>query len=125
MVWTVLRPVLVYLVITASDYITGLSAAFIRGTMDSHTAKYGFLRKFGILLLLASCYCLEFILPEGIGSTIGSIALIGLSVAEVISITENLGLMGVKLPPIVVNNLARLESYDGVHLKDEDETEDE
>src|SRR5690554_5096824 len=94
------------LVITL-DYITGVVAAWRAKRLNSETGAHGLLGKVGILVLVALAHVLDGLLgaSEPLLRTAAIYWYIG---NEALSITENLGLMGVPIPPQIVEALERL-----------------
>jgi len=94
------------LVITL-DYLTGVVAAWRQKTLNSEKGAQGLLGKVGILILVALAHVLDGLI--GSSEPVLRTATIYWYIAnEALSITENLGLMGVPIPPQVVEALERL-----------------
>jgi len=94
------------LVITL-DYLTGVAAAWRQKRLNSEIGAHGLLGKIGILVLVALAHVLDGLL--GASEPLLRTATIYWYVAnEAFSITENLGLMGVPIPPQIVEALERL-----------------
>lgn len=92
-----------------ADYLTGLSVALIfknstkteTGAAQSKAGFIGIIKKAFILVIVAVVYQVDIVL--GVNGFFRNAALIGFMVNEVLSIVENAGLMGIKLPPAVTN----------------------
>lgn len=93
-------------VLMAIDYITGLFVAAIfkkssktdGGGLSSNVGFKGLIKKFVELMIVAAMFRLDVML--GI-KYLRDLCIIGFAVNELISITENAGLMGIPLPAAV------------------------
>lgn len=96
------------LIFIAIDYITGLLVAgvfhksnkTVSGTLESRAGFKGLIRKCMILICVMIAYRLDIVL--GIDYC-RNLVIIGFMTNEAISITENAGLMGIKLPKPLTN----------------------
>lgn len=92
------------------DYVSGLTVAGVfkkstktdTGALESRAGLKGVCRKIGMLLLVAVGYRLDIMMNLG-GHFVRDAAVIALCVNEGISIVENLGLMGIKIPKPIKN----------------------
>lgn len=97
------------------DYITGLICAGIfhkspkskNGALESKAGFKGLCRKGMILILVAVGYRLDLIIGT---SYIRDAVCIGFIVNELISITENAGLMGIPIPQVILNAIEILKN---------------
>ena len=98
----------------AVDYITGLLVAGVfhrsgkseRGALESHAGWKGLLKK-GVTLLVVLVACRLDLL---MGSTfIRDAVIIAFIVNEVISIAENAGLMGIRIPKVITGAIEVLK----------------
>ncbi len=95
------------------DYITGLIVAGLfqnstktkSGGLKSSIGFKGLTKKFVMLLIVAAMFRIDLML--GI-EYLRDLAIIGFAANELISITENAGLMGIPLPPVVTKAIAIL-----------------
>lgn len=94
------------IIFMAIDYISGLIVAGVfhaskkseTGALESHAGRKGLIRKCFTLLFVLVAYRLDLAIGvEYIHDTV----IIGFIANELISIVENMGLMGIPLPPIV------------------------
>ena len=98
----------------AIDYISGLLVAGVfknsektdTGALESRAGFKGLCRKGMMLLFVLIGYRLDIMIGK---DYIRDAMIIGFVTNEVISIVENAGLMGVKLPPIVVSAIDLLK----------------
>ena len=108
-----------YTLLVTLDYITGIAGAFVSSRIDSKITRTGLIRKSIMLMVLWSVWYFanvfiptyidpNFILPF---DSLESLILSGFVIYEVISFIENLGILGVKIPPVVANAFARLQEY--------------
>lgn len=86
----------VLILMMAIDYITGLIAATYQRKLNSRIGFNGLLRKCYYLFMVSGVYAIQLIIP-GIGWAGDGVA-VGLSVMELISITENGAKMNLPMP---------------------------
>lgn len=118
--WTEGMATLVILMVI--DYMTGIFVAAIfkksaktnGGGLKSSVGFQGLVKKFVELLIVACMYRVDLLL--GI-DYLKNLCILGFVLNEIISITENAGLMGIPLPPAVTKAIELLNS------KSEDEGE--
>ena len=104
--WSAPLQVLIAFIIL--DYCTGLSAAYVGKRLDSSIGARGIARKVGFLVLVAVAHLLDQI--SGLGAPVLKTATIWFLIAnEGISITENLGEIGVPIPQAIQEALRRLK----------------
>lgn len=102
------------LICMAVDYVTGLLVAGVfhkspktdTGTLESNIGFKGLCRKGMILLMVLVGYRLDLMVG---GSYIKDGVCIAFVVNEAISITENAGLMGIPIPPVVIDAIETLK----------------
>lgn len=98
----------------ATDYITGITVAAVfaksnkteGGALSSAAGIRGLFKKGGMLLLVYIACRLDLLIGE---SYIRDAAVIALVANETVSIIENLGLMGVPIPPIITKSIEILQ----------------
>lgn len=96
------------LVCLAADYLTGLAVALIfknspkteTGGAESLAGFKGLVKKVFILVIIAVIYQVDMVL--GSNGFLRNAAIFGFMANEGISLLENAGLMGIKLPPAVI-----------------------
>lgn len=113
-------PMLVLVLLNITDYATGLMASKNRGQkISSYQGIKGIAKKICMWLLVGIGAVIDWVLTfaaETIGLTlpfsfaIASLAAIWLICNEIISILENIGDIGVTLPPFLMNVVKRLKS---------------
>ena len=99
------------------DYITGLLVAAVwkkspksdTGALESHAGWKGLIKKCVTLLVVLMATRLDIVLQVDFVRTA---AVIGFIVNETLSIIENLGLMGVPVPDVVINAIEKLKGKD-------------
>ena len=119
--WTEGMQTLVVLMVI--DYITGLFVAAIfkksaktdSGGLSSNVGFKGLVKKFVELMIVAAMFRLDIML--GI-KYLRDLCIIGFAVNELISITENAGLMGIPLPAVVSKAIAILNEKAGGNNED-------
>ena len=93
------------------DYCTGLGAAFVCRRLDSSIGSRGIAKKVGFFVLVSVAHLLD--KGTGMQAPILQTATIWFLVAnEGISISENLGEIGVPIPAVITNALDRLKEGD-------------
>ena len=100
-----------FLIVMAVDYITGLVVALIfknspkteTGAAQSKAGFIGLIKKVFVLLIIVVINQVDIVL--GAGGFIRNAAIIGFMANECLSIVENAGLMGIKLPPVVTESI--------------------
>ena len=88
------------------DYVSGLVVAGVfhtspkteSGALQSNTCVKGIIKKIMVLCLVAIAHRIDIVVGS---SYIRDAAIIGFMVNEIISIFENAGLMGIKLPSVM------------------------
>lgn len=106
------------------DYLTGLMVAGLfqnssktkSGGLKSSIGFKGLCKKFVMLLIVAAMYRVELMLAV---HGLRDLAVIGFAANELISITENAGLMGIPLPPVVNKAIAILNESSNEEVEGE------
>lgn len=123
-------PLAVLVAVMVIDYITGMSAAFIKAELSSRRGVKGIIKKLGYLALVCVGIGVDFIIRyclEQIGASFEVKMLFGLVVTvwlimnELLSILENLSRMGVPVPKMLTKITGRLKL--AVESKSEADTE--
>lgn len=98
------------LVLMVIDYITGISASIVLKTTDSKISWKGIIKKFVMLLILVVAHTLDvYVLCLDAGSTAIMSLVEFLYIAnEGLSIIENAGKLGIKLPKALKEALVQL-----------------
>ena len=106
-------PLQILVAVVTIDYITGLGAAFVGKRLDSRIGGRGIVKKVGYFVLVALAHLLD--TGTGMSAPVLQTATIWYLVAnEGLSITENLGEVGVPIPDRLRQALAVLQDkYDG------------
>ena len=97
--WSVLLTILSVLVIT--DYASGLVAAGVNGEMKSRVGFIGITRKVFIFVMVGVARMVDLLFVENgieIGFLVMTVTIVFYCINELISITENMGKMGVYVP---------------------------
>lgn len=111
------------------DYVSGLVVAGVfkkstktdTGALESRAGFKGIFRKVFMLCLVAIAYRIDLMLNTG-GTFIRDAATVALCLNELISVVENLGLMGVPIPKVIKNAidvLSRKSEKDSTDNKEE------
>lgn len=114
--WDIALTALVILMLV--DYVTGFLVAGVFkaspksecGSLESKAGFQGLVRKGVILLVVLVTVQLDIILGT---SFIRAFAIISFSANEVISIIENAGLMGIRIPKVLTNAIELLNEKSG------------
>ena len=109
-------PVVVLCAVMMLDWVTGMTAAWINGELDSRVGFFGAIRKLGRLCLVAVGMAADYIIASGV-STAGAEMPIDMAVAllvcfwliinECISVLENCDKAGVPIPEFLKKALKR------------------
>jgi toxin secretion/phage lysis holin len=100
------------------DYITGILAAYHNNNLQSSIGLLGIFKKFGLMVLVALSFMLDYIICVMLvkinitlpfNGTFGFATTIWLIGNEGVSIVENLGTMGVPIPPFLREGFRRLK----------------
>lgn len=103
-----------------ADIVTGTAASIIKKELSSSASMAGMTRKLMVMLMVAIC---KFIEPIAQGVPLGSLAALFYCGTELLSITENLGKIGVPIPAFIKNTLAKLrENGDEMMVKVPEQT---
>lgn len=101
-------PLQILVAFIALDYVTGLGSAFVLKELDSSIGSKGIAKKVGFMVLVAVAHLLDTL--TGMASPVLQTATMWFLIAnEGISITENLGAMGVPIPNAITDALKRLK----------------
>lgn len=102
-------PLQILVAVVTIDYITGVGAAFVGKRLDSRVGSRGIIKKVGYFVLVALAHLLD--KGTGMSAPVLRTATIWYLVAnEGLSITENLGEIGVPIPTSLREALRRLRS---------------
>lgn len=111
-------PLIVLLVMMIIDYISGMSAAWREGTLNSKKGVDGIIKKVGYMALVAVAMGVDYLIFTGFAAvnvSVGFNMLFGVLVAvwliinEMISILENLSRLGVPIPQFLTKVVKRLK----------------
>ena len=126
----ILIPLAMLIVMMSVDYISGISAAYIRGELSSKTGLKGIIKKVGYIGVVIVAAVMDWVLYSGLKGVgvdidmsyyLGLIVTIWLIINECISVLENLGEIGVPLPPFLIKAINKLKK----HLEDKGGNQDE
>jgi toxin secretion/phage lysis holin len=108
--WDTLLQILV--IIVAVDYLTGFLAAAVKGELKSKVGWKGIAMKVGLFLIVMVAHLIDTVL--GIENSLFRNAAIFFYLAnELLSITENVGKMGVPIPPGIQKAVEVLKNKGG------------
>lgn len=108
-------------VLSGADFIFGVIAAAMEGRLKASIAFKGITKKMVVLAFaMAAHYGSKHLVKDGvdIGFDLGKVVALYYIVWEVISNVENLGLMGIRIPPTILRMVATLR-----HLQEQDTKE--
>ncbi|MGG3278779.1 phage holin family protein [Paenibacillus solani] len=115
--WTGMMNALLGLAII--DFVTGMGAAWMRGELRSMKGYIGIAKKVGIFLLVTVAHLIDGVLGEM--HYLRDAVVFFYIVNEALSIVENYGKMGFKVPTALVKAISALEDKAGEEVKrDED-----
>ena len=130
-------PLIVLLVMMIIDYISGMSAAWREGTLNSKKGIDGVIKKVGYMALVAVAMGVDYLIFTGFAAvnvSVGFNMLFGVLVAvwliinEMISILENLSRLGVPIPAFlskVVKKLKITAEASGEKITESEEKEND
>ena len=98
----------ILLVVQGLDILTGLLAGAKNKGISSKTMREGIIRKIGIWILIVFCHMLDLVLFQG-NMVAQSGVLFAFIAQEGLSLTENLGNIGVIVPESVTQYLAQVK----------------
>lgn len=107
--WSAVLGVLLAFVVT--DYVTGFVAAALQGRLSSAVGLRGIAKKVGIFVMVAVAHLVDSTLGEA--HLLRDAASFFYLANELLSITENLGRIGVPVPPVIRRAVAVLQSKSG------------
>ncbi len=108
----------ILLIAMGFDYITGIAAGFAQGKLSSRIGIVGIVKKFGYVALVFTAMLLDLATihvmaqlgySTPLGSLFGVLTIAWLFTNEGISIVENLGRMGVPIPPFLEKGFQALK----------------
>lgn len=111
-------PVIVLIAVMIIDYATGMFKAWINASLSSRTGLIGILKKVGYLLVVCTAGVVDWLISSGLGKIgikidvgfyIGVIVVIWFIINELISILENLAIIGVPLPKFLTSLVHKLK----------------
>lgn len=95
--WTQMMTVLVFFI--AIDFASGIALAAKNGKAKSRTLWLGVTRKIGTLAIIAVAHMLDTVIGDA--HLIRDAAIFFYLAGELLSLTENLGRLGVPIPPVI------------------------
>ena len=106
-------PLQILVAVVTIDYLTGIGAAFVGKRLDSRVGSRGIVKKVGFFALVSLAHLLD--KGTGMSAPVLQTATIWYLVGnEGISITENLGEIGVPIPGALTKALKRLREGESV-----------
>ncbi len=111
-------PVIVLLIMMAADYLSGMAAAYVTGSLSSRKGISGIVKKVGYMLLIAVAMGVDYLIMNGLTAVnmqpgiemyFGMIVTVWLIINEMISILENLGVLGVPIPGFLQSLVKKLK----------------
>lgn len=112
-------PVIIVAVIMGCDYLSGVAAAWINGTLSSRVGIIGIIKKMGYALIIVVGFAIDWIVQVAagkVGIDAGNFYFFALLVSmwliinECISILENIARMGVPVPKFLLTVIKRLKN---------------
>ena len=111
-------PVIVLIAVMLVDYGTGMLNAWLKNELNSRVGILGILKKISYFALIVVGMAVDYILNSAfvkininfnIGNYIGIIVVVWLIINEIISILENLSLIGIPLPKFLQKIVSHLK----------------
>lgn len=94
------------------DYVTGLLSAFKKKEINSEVMFWGGIRKGAILVVIAIAVMLDQLIGND-SPVFRTMAIYYYIAREILSITENYGVLGLPMPDFIRNAMSQLESKAG------------
>ena len=113
---------LMLIALNSLDFITGIIASKLeKKQITSRKAKQGILRKCAEWAAVACAFVCEYVAGDllGVEFPAAPVVCVWLSVCEIISICENLGRAGIKVPAEWLNQLKNTVNKENVHHESE------
>lgn len=108
-IWASLSGTIHILVIMmAIDFATGVLYAINEKKLDSSISFKGLIKKTMTLIMVYVCHMIT--KPMNLAFDLGEVIALGYVANEVISITENCARVGVPIPPVIMDALAKFKS---------------
>jgi toxin secretion/phage lysis holin len=104
--WSTMLGVLLALAVV--DYLSGFTAAALEGKLSSDVGYRGIAKKIGLFVVVALAAWIDRAL--GNGHAIREAATFWYTANEILSVVENLGRIGVPIPPIITKAVAMLKA---------------
>lgn len=98
--------VAVFVALAGIDILTGLLRAFVTKKLSSSASWIGMAKKTGVLLVIAMCSVMDPFVPN---INVSFLVAFGFCVTEALSIIENVGRVGVKIPKWLKDVFVRLQ----------------
>lgn len=111
-------PLLILLIMMVIDYISGMTAAWIRNELSSKIGAKGIVRKVGYMFLIVVAMVVDYLIYSGLVMInvnpnyemfFGILVSVWLIINEMISILENLSKIGVPIPAFLEKIVKRLK----------------
>lgn len=124
-------PIIVLMVMMIIDYLSGMSAAWLEGTLSSKLGAKGIVKKVGYMALIVVAMGVDYLIYSGIVAAnielgysmwFGLLVAVWLIINEMISILENLKKLGVPMPVFLEKIVNRLKIT--VDKESEEETDE-
>lgn len=107
--WSALLDVMLALVVV--DYVSGVIASGVEGNLSSRIGMLGIAKKVFIFLVITAAHKID--VAVGNGNVIRDAVIWFFLANELLSITENMGRMGMPVPPILTQAISILKSKGG------------
>ncbi len=126
-------PLVILIVVMVTDYVTGMTRAWITKSFSSRVGVAGIVKKVLYLVLVAVGIVVDFLLSGALAQIgveipmqgiIGMIVTVWLIINELISILENLSQAGVPIPAFLVKLVKRLKVETEAKAAAQDPTQD-
>ena len=111
-------PLAVLVVMMIADYISGITAAYITKDLSSRKGLEGIVRKVGYMLLIGVAMTVDYLISHGLTAVnikpgiqmwFALLVIAWLIINEMISILENLGVLGVPIPGFLQSLVKKLK----------------
>jgi len=114
-------PFFILIFAMAADYITGMAKAWVTKTLSSKAGIRGALKKVGYLVVIFVAMCTDWLIasmmnkvgiPIPVSYLLGAMVIVWLILNELLSILENLAVIGVPFPKFLMMIVKKLKQHD-------------
>ena len=113
--------IIILAIMMICDIVTGVVKSCKNGDYTSKEFKWGFIRKLLYVVIVVVAISLDMLIHIEIGGNeyyVTNVSILGLTFAEITSILENIGQIGVNVPTVIIKSLKKLADQRGDNDED-------